>query len=697
MSGDERASEGDTTEPVETGDRNSGEGTSDDGTSDDGTSGDGASYGNARAVGNEHPVTRRRALAALGVGAAFAGVGCAGLFGDEGTPPADDATPTPDEETPTPYPTPTATPKPNTVPPGTDTPTATETATEPKSATDSPTPAADPPLPYPDARHVGVTDVNPARVQFNPFNLSDQPLIAHHLLFEPFAKYSYADGEFRPAAVSEWERTGNVFELTLREGLDWTNGDPVTSRDVAVQLRLAEYVDDSLWERIDAVETPDDRTVRVRVAGDVNPGVLERELLADRFVQTDRATYGDILDQLDRGADVHQTLGEFDDSDPVTCGLFRIVDQNEQRLLTRRFDAHPDAANVNFGEYEFRVGASTQARQQALLGLGVDSDYSLRVPARLVAEFPDDVVEVRTPDVYGIGLTPNHDHPHAGDRAVRRAVAYAVDREAAVENSLPRLKEVPAVLTGIAPGAQERWLGETFDDFETYGSGSTDTAAARSVLEAAGYERVDGTWQDAEGETVSLPVTTPAGWSDWTMVCESVVRDLREFGFETDLQTTGNYFGVLTDGDFALVANTWLHGGPTTHPYYSLRHHLHEPQIQAAHSNYPPFDPEYGGSNAAVTVSAREGSGETTVRPGRRLDDLATATDPKPIREIVRELAWVANQDLPAIPVTQQRRQSWLTTDEWTVPEDLDDDPDATVQWAPTWLPRTEKLNYDPA
>jgi peptide/nickel transport system substrate-binding protein len=175
---------------------------------------------------------------------------------------------------------------------------------------------------------------------------------------------------------------------------------------------------------------------------------------------------------------------------------------------------------------------------------------------------------------------------------------------------------------------------------------------------------------------------------------ETAVDHLDDFGFDASVETTGNYFGDLLDGNFDVVAYTWLHGGDTPYPYGSLRHQLHEPQLLRPRANYPAFAPEYGGSDAAVTVPAREASGETTIDPGDRLDELAAASDPSEVRSTVRALAWVANQDLPAIPLVQRQRQQWLTTDDWRVTADLDSDPDALVHTAPPWLVRTGKLQY---
>lgn len=548
---------------------------------------------------------------------------------------------------------------------------------------------------YPDVQHVGVTTANVPDVQFNPLNTANGPEISDRLLFERYGQYNYQRGEFVPAGFAEWSYDGSTWEGTLREGLTWTNGDPVTAEDVVTHLHLLQYNEDPLWDWAGGVRAADDRTVVIEVESQVNPALVNVDVLT-KFLKIDRATYGTWLDDLDSGAREVSELRSFVNDQPNASGPFELAGQDDQRLLLRHRggDAHPDGGNINFGEYAFESGGSNNQRAQALQSLSRDSDFSVTLPARLVASFPDAIEEVATPDVFGLGLNPDHSHPHAGDRAVRQAVAHVVNRSQVVLNSLPRVKQAPQVLTGISSDYQETWLD--VDAYEAYGYDSRNVDEATAIMEDAGYSLVDGTWEDSDGTVVSLPVTAPGGWSDWILGLETAVDHMRDFGFDSEIRTIGGgeYFTFKNEGDWAFFANTWLHGGPTAYPYFSLLHQLHEPQLHQAANNYPAYVEQYGGSNADVTVPAMDGSGEVTVNPGDRLDELATTTDEDTAEEIVAELAWVANQDLPMIPLKEKRLQQFLTDDDWAIPDPLAEDEDANVEWAATWLPRKGKMNY---
>lgn len=550
---------------------------------------------------------------------------------------------------------------------------------------------------HPDVRHESLADVDLAGIQFNLGHADDEvlPEISHHLLFEPFARYSYVTDEWLPAGIADWRIADDAVELTLREGLTWTDGEPVTAADLTTQLRLARHASDPLSEWATAVEEQGRRTARVRLAEPRNDALVEAALL-DRFLFADRGTYGPILAEIEAGGDP-AAFTEFADESPVTNGPWVLDERDQQMLLARRNPNHPDAGSINFREYAVESVSAEVSRPQALASLHTDSVYSVTVRAEIVDEYFTDAVEqVRTPALFGIGLLPNHDDPVVGDRAVRQAIAHVVDREQCVRESTPLSKRVPTVPSGLAPSVRERWLGDATRGFETYGPDESATDRAAAVLRNAGYSRADGTWYDRDGGQVTLRISHPPGWSDWLLIAEAAARQLSDFGIETGTSAVGNYREVRAEGTFQLLAHTWLPDLASPHPYYSLRHQLYEHEAFPARFRYPPAaeTTAMGGRAATVTIPAADGNGEVTIDPAARLADLRRARDAETERDIVRELARVANRDLPHLPIAAKLDQQWLTSDEWDLPEDLEEDPDANVRWAATWLPRRGKLRY---
>ncbi|EMA52595.1 MULTISPECIES: ABC transporter substrate-binding protein [Halococcus] len=548
-----------------------------------------------------------------------------------------------------------------------------------------------------DTQHLTYTNQQPSNIQWNSSNTSGLAQISDDLLFDHFAKYNFAQSEFVPYAISEWNYGGDTFEMTIRDGLTWSNGDDVTSADIVTQLRLGLSLGLGFADYTESIEAVDDSTVRMNFGSEVNQQIVQFQVLSGNWVNQPKSVFGKFVEQINQNEEEGlRSLQEFTWTDPIASGPWSLGGTSQQQILLERRDDHPDSGNINFSEYACRFLDGNQAAQQALINQQIDSVFTLFTPPRIVNQMPDAIQQVQTPSAFGFGLVPNHNHRHAGDRAVRQAIQYVINRQQAVNNVSKPSKQPTPIPTGITPDTLEQYLGDAMDDFESYGMDSSQTEKATQVLEEAGYSKSGGTWQDSEGNTVSLPVMVPAGWSDWNTAAQTVADQLASFGFESaiDARQFGTLLGsTWPNGDFVLTAGGWLDGAPSgAYPYFSLRHQLVYNDRGYGY-NYPASNQERGGSNADITVPARGGSGEMTVNPSDRIGELSQATEESTINEITVEQAWVANQDLPMIPVMEKLEQTFLTGgNEWNIPEEGAEI--SQVRWANTWLPRQGEMQY---
>ena len=548
-----------------------------------------------------------------------------------------------------------------------------------------------------DANHVGNTSLIPRNIQFNMQNPSSRVQKAQYHVFDRFARFNFATGEFIPYAIQEWNFTGDTFELTIRDGLTWENGDPVTAEDIATQLKLDQLTNGPLWDYTESIDQPDDSTVVLNLSGDVNPAIPRFDVLL-KSVHQKADIFGEYLETYENGNEdeAARQLQEFAYQDVVASGPWTIENAGQQQLQTARRDDHLDSGNINFSNYSFEVYESNQAKHQALINVDVDSMFYPFVPPEVVDQFPDAVQMETIPAKWGFGLIPNHADEHVGKRAVRQAIQYVIDREAVRQNVGTTLKKNPQLPVGIASDDQERWLGDAFEQFDDYGIESSMTDEAAAVLQEAGYERNgNDLWANDSG-TIELPVLVPSGWSDWVTATETVVDQLANFGFDAvvDSRSFDSLFStVWPNSNFVISTGGGL---PNTasgaNAYFSLQHQIVE-NFRGFTYNYPPASDTRGGSGADVTVTAMDGSGEMTVNPQSRLAELSTISDEEQINDIVVEQAWVTNVDLPMIPVIEKRNQMFFTRDEWNLPEEGDDA--FRVRAAPPWLAKQGEMSYD--
>jgi peptide/nickel transport system substrate-binding protein len=549
-----------------------------------------------------------------------------------------------------------------------------------------------------DAMHINRANQVPTNIQWNPSNPSSYAQTSQYLIFDRFAQYNLGRNEFMPYAIQDWEFGDESFTLHIREGLTWSNGDDVTAADIVTQLRIGMHLGTGYSDYTESVEAEDDSTVTLHFSEPVNETIVKFQVLVNNNVQQKESVFGEYLETMEEDEEEGlRQLQDFTWQDPITSGPFTKANASAQQLLFERRDDHPDSGNINFAEYAYRYIDGNQSVHQAMIANQIDSVATIFTPPRVLDQLPDAWQEVQFPSGTGFGLVPQHDHKHAGDRAVRQAIAYVLNREQIVNNSGPASKKPAALEAGIASTAVDEWLGDAQDSFQTYGVDSTETEKAATVLEEAGYSKSGGTWKDSDGQTVELPIQVPSGWSDWTTATQTIVDQLNQFGFDASMDSRS--FGTLLgtawpNGDFVLSSGSWLPGGgQATFPYFSLRQMMIE-NFRGFTYNYPAANENRGGSHADITVPARTGSGETTVNPYDMLQTMSHSTEQSEVQDISVDLAWVTNVDLPMIPLMEKQTQSFLTSDVWNIPEEGADV--SKVRWPQTWLPKQGEMNYQP-
>ncbi|WP_345780925.1 ABC transporter substrate-binding protein [Halosolutus gelatinilyticus] len=532
------------------------------------------------------------------------------------------------------------------------------------------------------ATYVNAYTGNPADLHFNTSAIQNYAWPAGRAVFAPFMKYSFTTKEFLYGALDDLQVDGEEVTLTFRDDLTWDDGDEWTTDDLDVQLQLAEMTGSSLWGYLDDYEIVDKKTARLHLSGPTNSQIIKFEL-TNFFVDTKMDTHEQWLDK-----DVSEFL-RWAWEDPVASGMFSFVSKDQQAF---EFEPNPEfynADNVNIETLLIESYGGNTAQHQALMtGTEIDASTSLFAPPDIVEQFPDHVVEVGIPAKWGYGIVFNHDDPHFGQREVRQAVAHVINRQNLVDNAGKRSKFVTPTPCGIAPHDQEYWLDDWMDDFETYGADASQTEEAAELLESVGYSRENGTWQDGDGNTIGGEYYSPAGWTDWTTMTNTVRDQLNEFGFDFSVSTkpTNDWFSHYSDSNFAMGSLYWLPGGSrSSFPYFPLRYQLWEEEIGGGH-NYREK------AQSEQTIPDRDG-GEMTLTPLDVVDEIARQPDDDAARPYVQQAAWHNHIELPFLGLVSKYEQSWLTNDEWTVA--AEDSPNRQVKWPQFWWAHEGELQYD--
>jgi peptide/nickel transport system substrate-binding protein len=280
---------------------------------------------------------------------------------------------------------------------------------------------------------------------FNPFlGIEAASYEMWALTYDYLIGYSMTDMSPEPALATDWETSddGLVWTFTIREGVMWSDGEPLTARDVAYTFNrvIDGGPEAASWSSylvgVESVEAPDDTTV---VLTSKKPNAV-LPLLPIPIVP--EHIWKDVSEK-----DVRSYPAEPTDGQPVVgSGPFRLV-EGTAGGSTYRFEANPDywkgAPHVD--QVVFRVYKSEDPMVQALIkgeidfaeGISALQVQSLEGEEGITAHNGDspgfDEIAFNTGSVdLETGKPMGDPNPAVLDAAFRFALNFAIDRESII-------------------------------------------------------------------------------------------------------------------------------------------------------------------------------------------------------------------------------------------------------------------------
>ena len=318
------------------------------------------------------------------------------------------------------------------------------------------------------------TNADPTLNPWTPGAVIESNLI-NTILFEQLTRYSPEDLTPVPALATSWtpDPDGLAWVFELREGVQWSDGAPFTSADVAFTFNdvvlNAELGAQSAsqFSTIERVEVIDDHTVRF---------VLKSPFSALPYYL---ASFAGIIPAHVLG-DVENPLTEasFNKGIPVTTGPYKVaefVPGSFVRLEPNplHWAGAPKLAGINF-----RVIADPNTQvAQALSG---DLDIVTRLSPQVIGgiEASGHLEVLRQSQNIFFFVAPNHDDERFADPRLKQALLMAIDRQALIDALLAGYGE-------IATGPVAPMLGALYTaDVADY---PYDPEAAGALLDELGW------------------------------------------------------------------------------------------------------------------------------------------------------------------------------------------------------------------
>lgn len=376
-----------------------------------------------------------------------------------------------------------------------------------------------------------------AETLFPPLATTNQSLAATGLLYDKLAEIGPAlntlgDAGFEPRLAKSWEWSRDSLRLTLHldEQARWHDGQPVIARDVqyAFQVWKDSVVGASqrgMLASIDSVVVIDDHTARVFYRA---RSPEQFYALVYTLVPLPSHLLASIPDTLLAQS---PTLRQ-----PVGSGPFRFVAWTpraklELAAVPSYYRGRPSVDGVVF------VIAAQGATVSARLLAG-EADFMEQLAPPDFAQLPRDGA-VRTQPYgsldYAFVQFNLHDpaalaqpHPIFAERALRRALSMAVDRQAIARNvwgdSLAQ--------AAIGPFARSQWTADT-----TIGGIAYDPRAAARALDSLGWTDTNGDGvRDRGGKPLAFSLLYPASSRSRASAAVILQSQLQQVGVRVTLE-----------------------------------------------------------------------------------------------------------------------------------------------------------------
>ena len=345
-----------------------------------------------------------------------------------------------------------------------------------------------------------------------------------------------ADAEVVPDLATDWSRESDTqYVFNLEEGVTVHNGDDFTAEDVAYTYQWIQDNENPRKNYVAAVEdvvVEDDYTVRFDLSEPYAPFLYKVHAVMWPLSENAVESAGDSYNQ-----------------NPVGTGPFELTSwESGNKAVLEAYDDYWKDDQPNIDRIEFRIlpEASSKVAQ-----LETGTIHLLdRMPAQYASrvESSENARVITTPGVSSGRVDFNTDVEPLGNRKVRRALAFAIDKERIVQTVLQGYGNPgKAILPDSLP--------QFNDEISDFNHPNGDTETAQQLLEEAGY---------GDGFEVQIKTSTQSRHTRASTLIQSMWS---EIGVDASIQSLecNTVWSQETSGDFEVAVSnfTWF-GDPDT-------------------------------------------------------------------------------------------------------------------------------------
>jgi len=487
---------------------------------------------------------------------------------------------------------------------------------------------------------------------------------AHQTMWEPLFILNYGTGALDPWLATGFESNAesSEFTISLRDGVEWSDGEAFNADDVVFTTNLAMTNEEissreasTIRSQVAAVEKIDDLTVKFTL-NNPNP-----RFIVENFGVRIFGSFLIMPEHIWSG----ENAATFTFNPPIGTGPYTFSSAASNRAI---WDRNDDwwGAKTGFMDLPapqrviFLESGGEESRAQLMASNQLDAAQNVTIGTfeAIQAQNPNviawhDGYPYAASDPCARQLEINTTVAPWDNANMRRAVAHIIDRNQIVNVAYEGTTEASRTMF-----AQYGSMAPFIDAVVEAGYGlpaAADTAGGQALIEAEGWTR-DGDYYTKDGETLSVNIHVNSASTEYTRTIDVIVEQLQRAGVDARAVPVENgvFWGeVLPFGGFEM-SYSWLSCGSVNEPWASMGRYTVKDVVPVGERS-PGFN----------NTSRWDGPGAEAY--SAIVDDIASRQlgDPE-VPALVAEAYQYLDAEMPFIPLAQAAKLLPMNTTYWT-------------------------------
>ncbi len=386
------------------------------------------------------------------------------------------------------------------------------------------------------------------------------------MTYEPLLEFNIMQPTQAPipwlASSYAWSNGGKTLTFTIRQGVKFSDGTPMTASDVAFTFNLL-MKNSTLASQapgptpLPASATAPNATTAVLTFS--QPEYANLFLIGSTYIlpehiwqnQSNPATYGD--------------------SNPVGTGPYELGSFSSQKVTFKENPYYWQKSKVTVPEVIFPNYVSNTTANPALDSgqIGYAGNDVANVASDYLSANPNNHTWTANQPWFAdnnvVTLWPNVTKAPLNDPKVRLAVSAGIDRTQLSAQGETNYEPPATSSSGLLLPTQSALLDPSYNNDV---SSTSNTAKVSQILTSDGYTKTGGKWMK-NGQPIKFSIEDPSSYTDYATDAQLIANQLSAEGFEVSfdgVQAT-QWYTDLAAGNFDAIIH-WSNQGPTPWDYF---------------------------------------------------------------------------------------------------------------------------------